>query len=151
MKFFIFTSISFLMTIANASTVSVVGPCSETPVFISENVQHDEKITLGELTVQIFEKNQIPFVGSVDGITAILNSPQGGDAIEKLSQKEFRLYGWCVNVNGVDPAAMPNEVIIEKTDSEIIWYYAYATALNGQWTEMCVPSHTKKSLKICQQ
>lgn len=141
----------FLILKAQASTVEVVGPCSEAPQFISEDIKHDEKMSLGDLTIQVFEQNKISYQGSREGMTAILDSPIGDEAIEQVSSNEIRFYGWCVQVDGFEPGDMPDQVLLKNVNSKIVWFYAYATSLNGKWTEMCTPAYTKKSLAICKK
>lgn len=139
----------FFVAQVRASVVEVIGACDEKAEFISEKIVHDEKMTLGDLTISIFEKHKIPFRGSREGIAMIFDSPTGDEAIEKVSENETRFYGWCVQVDGFEPGDMPDQVYLKNLDSKITWFYAYAASKDGLWTEICVPSYTKKSLKIC--
>ena len=149
MKTLILTLTCFFVIESRASVVEVIGACDEKPQFVSENILHDEKMTLGDLTIQVLEKNQIPFRGSREGIAAIFDSPTGDEAIEKVSEEEMRFYGWCVHVDGFEPGDMPDEVFLKNPNSKITWFYAYASTIKDRWEEICVPSYTKKSLKIC--
>ena len=132
-----------LSATVRASVIKVIGACDEKPQFVSENIVHDEKMTLGDLTILVFEKHKIPFRGSREGIAMIFNSPTGDDAVEKVSENEMRFYGWCVQVDGYEPGDMPDQVYLKNLDSKITWFYAYAACKDGLWTEICVPSYTK--------
>lgn len=149
MKLKLFFGVIFFQISLMASTIEVVGACSETAQFISTDTQHDENTTLGDLTVKVFQDNQIPFQGSREGIKTIMNSPTGDDAIDIISDTEARFYGWCVHVDGVEPSLMPDKVILTNPKSKIVWFYAYAKVVRDQWTEMCVPAHTAKDKKFC--
>ncbi len=151
MKMLILISTFLLASQVQASIVEVIGACDEKPQFVSEKIMHNEKMTLGDLTVSVFEQNQIPFRGSREGIAMIFNSPTGDDAVEKISDTETRFYGWCVQVDGFEPGDMPDQVFLKNLDSKITWFYAYAASKDGLWKEICVPSYTQKSLKICKQ
>ena len=117
MKTLILTLTCFFVIESRASVVEVIGACDEKPQFVSENILHDEKMTLGDLTIQVLEKNQIPFRGSREGIAAIFDSPTGDEAIEKVSEEEMRFYGWCVHVDGFEPGDMPDEVFLKNPDA----------------------------------
>lgn len=145
MKLSLFASVLFFQFSVMASTVEVIGACSETPEFISEDVLHDQTKTLGDLTIEIFNQNKIPYQGSREGISQIFNSAIGDDAIEVLSEDEARFYGWCVHVDGVEPGLMPDQVILTNPASKITWFYAYASVYKNEWKEMCVPAYKVSS------
>ncbi len=149
MKLKLFLSILFFQISSWASTIEVVGACSETSQFTSQNVLHDSTKSLGDLTVEVFEQNQVPYRGSSRGIAQIFNSPTGDDAIEVLSDTEARYYGWCVHIDGLEPGLMPDQVLLLNTNSKITWFYAYALVSNNEWKEMCIPSYTIKPKKFC--
>jgi len=150
MKLYLFASVLFLQISAMASTIEVIGACSETSEFISEDIIHDSTKTLGDLTIEIFNQNKVPYQGSREGISQIFNSATGDDAIEMISDEEARFYGWCVHVDGVEPGSMPDQVTLANPHSKITWFYAYASVYKNEWKEMCAPAYKVKSPKFCQ-
>jgi hypothetical protein len=132
-----------------ASTLTVIGPCDSKPTFQSGPLSHLPTVTLGDFTVKALSDAQVPFKGSREGIVSIQNSPSGDDALEVLSDSEMRAYGWCVSVNGKQPSAMPDQVILSDVNSRVIWFYAYALYSAGEWKKFCVPSYRLKSPFVC--
>lgn len=151
MKLSLFLSVLFFQISILASTIEVVGACSETPKFISENIAHDSTKALGDLTIEVFDQNKIPYRGTREGIAQIFNSATGDDAIEVISDMEARFYGWCVHVDGVEPGLMPDQVVLTNPNSKITWFYAYALIYKNEWKEMCVPAYAVKSKKFCHE
>lgn len=149
MKFSLLLGILFFNISIFASTIEVVGACSEIPLFSSENISHDSMKTLGDVTIEVFDQNQIPYRGSREGIAQIFNSATGDDAIEIVSDVEARFYGWCVHVDGIEPGEMPDKVLLSNPNSKITWFYAYASVYKNDWKEMCVPAFKVKSKKFC--
>jgi hypothetical protein len=133
---------------AFAHQVTVIGPCSEKPLFQIESVS--KAATLGDLTVEVFQKHQIPFEGDRSSIRSIQNSPVGDEALEILSDRQMRAYGWCVTVNGEEPGEMPDQVVLSR-DSKIVWFYAYSLYDSGSWKTMCSPSYRLQSPFVCSQ
>jgi hypothetical protein len=131
-----------------SSTVTVIGPCDAKPLLQVQT--NSQAPTLGDLTVEVFQQNRIPFVGDRSGIKSIRNSPIGDEALEVLSNSKMRSYGWCVSVNGVQPAKMPDEVRLQGNSNNILWFYAYSLYDRGLWKDYCTPSYKVRSLPVCQ-
>lgn len=149
MKLFLFSWVLILQISTSASTIEVIGACSDQPLFISADVSHESNKTLGDFTVEIFQKQQIPFNGSREGVAQIFDSVMGDEAIEVLSDEEARFYGWCVHVDGIETNRMPDQVLLENPHSKITWFYAYASVYRNEWREMCVPVHLLKPSLFC--
>lgn len=148
MKRWTFLSVLTLtLNLQAANTLTVIGPCSEKPVY--EVSADSPTSTLGDFTVDILQKNQIPFQGDRSGIKAIFDSPTGDEALEILSDSQMRAYGWCVTVNGLQPGRMPDEVPLTGSGNHIVWFYAFAFYDKGEWKSFCTPSHTVRSPQIC--
>ncbi len=148
MKYILF-AFSLTMSIqSQALTWKVFGACSNSPVQQGEVIADISK-SVGAITVDIFNKNKIPFIGAAEGMNSILNTPLGMDAIEVVSDTEMRVYGWCYSVNGKDPLQMPHEIKFQKQTDELIWYYAYSTNAKGQWADYCSPAYWTKAIQFC--
>lgn len=132
---------------ANALQLTVVGPCTATPLL---DVQSTATSTnLGDLTVSLLTKYQISFHGDRTGIASIANSPVGDAALEILPDHSFRSYGWCVSVDNVQPQTSPNNVRIDSSVQSVKWFYASTRNVNGNWVEYCAPAYVSHSLSIC--
>lgn len=133
---------------SHALTWKVFGACSNSPVHQGE-VSADLTKSVGAITVDIFNENKIPFVGAAEGMNSILNTPIGLEAMEVVSDNEARVYGWCYSVNGKSPVQMPHEIKFLKQTDELIWYYAYSTNKNNEWTDYCSPAYWIKAIQFC--
>ncbi len=149
MKLFSLLIVVFLtLDSVSGHELSVVGPCSQSPVFeASINSKFD---TVGDLTIHIFDKNNVPYLGNERGINVIFNSPIGDGALEILSDTEMRAYGWCFFVNGKVSMEYANETYLNPGD-KVEWVYSYAFYSKGEWKSMCNPSYKIKSDNICKK
>lgn len=135
---------------ASAITYSVLGPCAPESIYAgSIKVDLDESV--GSTTLEIFEAQKIPYNGSEIGMSSILNTPVGDEAIEILSDSKMRAYGWCFSINGNIPDALSNEVYFTKQNDHLSWFYAYSTYDQGVWTDYCVPSYKIKAPQFCKK
>lgn len=131
-----------------AHELSVIGPCSEKPLFATEVANKFE--TVGDLTIHTFNKNGIPYLGNERGINTIFHSPIGDGALEVISDTEMRAYGWCFFVNGEVVMEYADETYLNPGD-KIEWIYSYALYSAGEWKSMCNPSFLTKSEYICKK
>lgn len=127
-----------------ANEIYFQGPCEEKPFLVHQATA----INAGELTIKALEQNSIEFVGSVGGINSILGTPVGMEAIEVISDTKMRAYGWCFEIDGFQPAAMPDEISLNGTE-QVRWFFAYSTYDSGVWKDYCTPSYSLKSSFIC--
>lgn len=92
-------------------------------------------LNVGEMSVQVLETHQIPFQGSVYGISKITDL---GQDIEVISDFEMKAYGWCFSIDGVIPETMPDQTPLLAEAKHIQWFYAYAHYYKGEWIGQCV-------------
>lgn len=140
----------FLTVSHNAHAVyfTVIGACSEKPVH-SGSFKTDLEDSVGKISMDIFDFNKIPYVGTEHGMNSIINSPVGLDAMEVISDSKMRAYGWCFSVNGVIPDVLASETYFSKQNDVLNWFYAYSTYDQGVWTDYCVPAYKIKSPQFC--
>lgn len=120
----------------------IIGQKSEEPVYQGfENV--DLRKTLGEITVALLQKKEISFIGSAVGIKSIFGTPMGDDAIVIESPTRMRVYGWCYEVDGVQPSVMPDKFYFTDQKSKMRWFFAYTVYDQGNWIDFCTPAHKK--------
>lgn len=134
---------------AMALDFKVVGPCEEKP--IAETSVVATATNLGDLTISTLTSLGLPLTGDKSGISSIANSPRGDEALEVLSDTLMRAYGWCVEVDGIQPAVMPDEVKISSATKSVTWFYAYSLYDAGNWKDYCTPAWRLHSLPVCHQ
>lgn len=147
MKRFIAGSIILLSLESSALEIQFIGPCSEKPLY-STVVESTEAKDVGNLSIEVLEKAQIPYQGTYKGIYQIQDSPVGLDAMEVISDHEMLSYGWCFEVDGEMPDVYPDEIAL-KGVRRIRWIYGYAQYLNGEWVTQCKKSYLRRSPFIC--
>jgi hypothetical protein len=76
-------------------------------------------------------------------------TPTGEDALEILSRRQMRSYGWCYTVDGVAPEVYPSDFLIEETTGVIEWFFGYAFYDSGEWLSQCEPLHLSPYPFIC--
>lgn len=134
---------------ASALDFKVIGPCSETPQV--QTTVAASATTLGDLTVSTLTSLGVPFTGERSGIATIADSPQGDEALEVLSDTQMRAYGWCVEIDGLQPDVMPDEVPVTAATKSITWFYAYSFYDAGVWKDYCSPSWKLRTLAVCKK
>lgn len=138
----------FFSLTVQAVYFDVIGACSQKPQYAGSFIT-DTSESVGKISVDIFEANQIPYIGSEEALAMIANSPMGLDAMEVLSDTKMRAYGWCFSVNGQIPELLASKVYLTSQDDYISWFYAYSTYDSGIWRDYCVPSYRLKSKQFC--
>lgn len=130
---------------AGATTIEVIQPCAERIAMQSMTTGK----TVAEATVTALTAAGIPFVGTSEGgISSILQTPIGVDAIEIISNQDMRAYGWCFEVDGVQPGAMPDRVSLHGAE-HIKWFYGSALYKAGDWVSFCDPSSAQTPVELC--
>jgi hypothetical protein len=132
-----------------AVTYEVIGPCSATPVNSGTYDVKDLKMSVGKISVTIFDQQKIPYIGSDAGFNSILNTPTGLDSIEVLSDTKMRAHGWCYSVNGVNPDVLAGDYLLNSNDDKIVWFFGYSTYDKGEWVDYCVPSYKVHAAQFC--
>ena len=139
----------FMSFNAHAITYEVIGPCSPTPAYSGTYDLENLSINAGKASINIFNRDKIPYIGVEKGINTILNTPIGPETLEIISGTKMRAYGWCYTVNGVGPDIMPDEYFFQSNNDKLVWFYAYSTYDNGNWTDYCMPSYKIKAARFC--
>ncbi len=141
-------SLLTLTTTLYALDFTIIGACDQKPLF-NKKITITKEVNLGELSVAVLTKNQIPFKGASDGINSIYNTPTGLDAIEIVSDTKMRAYGWCFSIDGAVPDKMPDQIPVLKDTKKILWWFAFSTQDMGQWVDYCVPSYQVRATQFC--
>ncbi|MFT6068315.1 MAG: hypothetical protein ACJAT2_000082 [Bacteriovoracaceae bacterium] len=146
MKIALTISILLLSSSLFSAEVYFQGPCDKES-FLSAKVS-GENLTAGGITISALEDSKTEYIGSEGGLNSVIGTPIGMEAIEVISNTKMRAYGWCYEIDGFQPAAMPDEIVLEG-DEVIRWFFAYSTYEDGNWKDYCVPSYELKSPFIC--
>jgi len=147
-KIFIAIWLLILNVSLYALDFTIVGPCNKAPLF-NKKINVSAEVNLGELSVAVLTKNQIPFKGAAEGINSIYNTPVGIDAIEVVSDTKMRAYGWCFSIDGEVPDKMPDQIPVFKDSKKVLWWFAYSTQDMGKWVDYCVPSYNVRAAQFC--
>jgi hypothetical protein len=139
----------FLPTTLSAGIIKITGPCSVNPKFESQ-LEFTSGNSLGFLTINILNNNDIPYLGIDKGIHSIYNTPTGLEALEVIDDRRMRSYGWCYEVDGEQPLVMPHEFEMKSNHKEVHWFFAYSSYDSGEWLDYCVPAHLLKPKFLCE-
>lgn len=143
-----FLVLAFLSMPALAVQFVVQAPCASAP-WLNVAVNAMPGRSVGRVTVDTLTQAHLPFSGSEAGVKSIRGTVTGDAALEVISDKEMRAYGWCFLVNGKQSSAMPDKTPIYSSSDKVTWFFGYAHYLNGKWVEMCVPTHVRRPRFIC--
>lgn len=126
-----------LISLSFAITIEVIGPKND---IIIPKTKFNANIsrTVGEITVAIFEDQNITFDGNARGMKSIKGYE---NYVDIVSPSEFKAYGWCFSVNGVSPDTMSDQTHFENEDDVLGWYYAFAHYKDGNWISQCEPAN----------
>ncbi len=140
-------SLSLLLSLnTNALKFEIIDSCSKKPVF--ETMVTDSYPTVGKLSLEVLAKNNIQNLSSDYGISQLMNSPIGLDAMEILSDTLMRSHGWCYSVDGVVPELLMNELELTGSEEVITWFMGHSTYIGNPqtgeaiWEGQCVPSNS---------
>lgn len=150
MKSILFSTVLTLFaTQASAVTWEILNPCTGKVQRQGRGVVQSPFPSVGHFTVAELKKNRIEFLGGEGMIQSIFSTPVGEKAIEVLNDRNMWAYGWCYEVNGVEPGLMPIQVMIKSQNDHIRWFYAFTEMKNGQWLTMCRPAEQRPFKRYC--
>ena len=130
-----------------AAQITIQRPCSNES-FVDFKYKLDGKSNVGTETVRILNDLKVPFQGTERGMSSILNTPTGLNAMDVINDTEMLAYGWCYAVNGFEPGSYADEFEVSK-DDHIVWWYGYARYKDGQWITQCTPSVSRQDSVFC--
>lgn len=119
----------------------IIGQDSALPVH-QGTLEIDLRDSVGKVTVSILEQQKISYIGNEAGMNSILGTPTGEDAMVIVNDDTMRVYGWCYEVDGMQPDVMPDEFYFPAQASNLRWFYAFSLYEKGEWRGYCLPAHT---------
>lgn len=147
MKLFI-TLLSLFSLNALAIEFEITNLCDDKPYTLVE-ISHENFKNVGEITLEVLNLQNIKFKGNLFGISSMLKTPTGMEAIEVISNTEMKSYGWCYYVDGHGPDVLMNEYPIDENTKTVRWVFGYAHYKGGQWRTYCTPVFKHKEDFIC--
>lgn len=144
----LFIFLLIVSTNAHALTYEVVGACDSKPVFQGNLDFAGIAKSVGAASIEIFERDKIPYIGAENGMNSILGTPTGMDAIEVINREELRAYGWCYEVDGRQPTEMPDQLILQGGE-HLRWFYAFSLNRRNEWVSYCDPAFVVKPEALC--
>ncbi len=145
---FIFVALFVLAQSTFALNFKVFGPCQD-QALLDIDTEISKSISAGELTVELFNKNHVPYLGATAYMQSIYNTPFGLDAMEVVSDSYMRSHGWVYSVNGNVPDTYPHEVFVTN-DAQVIWYFGYVVYDSGVWATEYLYTNKIKPEQFCQ-
>ena len=146
MKYLILLLVSFN---ALAVDINFIGPCDKKPLLTGSLGNKYE--TVGDITIQFLNKNNVRYEGNTRGINTAFNTPVGDAALEVISDTEMRAYGWCYFVDGMGPDVFADEYPMDAKIKRIDWIFGFAHYKNGTWIYNCTPAFKIKPKFICKK
>ena len=136
---------------AHAVEFTLHSPCdySQKTIRTHIKIENQHLISVGDISLKVFKKYNIPFLGTNRGFNSILETPTGIDSLVIISHNEMLSYGWCFSVNGIAPEVYPHEYILKEGDL-INWWYGYAHFQDGEWRGQCLSAKEDFLPVFCQ-
>ena len=132
-----------------ALTFEVTELCEDKP-HISEEIPVLTLTNVLDFTKYHLKNLAIPHTFNENGITSILDTPVGYDSYEFITNNHMRVYGWCYEVNGVQPSIVASEFMVDPESQDIIrWFYGYAEVVEGTWIHYCKPVYEMRMAFVC--
>ncbi len=130
--------VTFLISF-KTSAVTLEVTAKNNVLLLHSSYEHILPSTVGKISVDVFDKESIPYKGGAYVISQLFElGGRGADDIEIISESEMKAYGWCFSINGDVPNTMPDMTDVIDQNSKIVWFYAYAHYKNGAWIGQCV-------------
>ena len=148
LRIVLFIVTASLVPCAHAAQVRVQNPCAEN-TWLNVTLSTVIGSSVGSVTVEALTNLGVPFQGSEQGIRSIRNTVTGDDAMEVISDREMRAYGWCYRLNGVEPDLFPDQVFVQSDADVIYWFFGFAHYKDGKWVTYCTPTQTIRPTYIC--
>lgn len=148
----IISIISFLLislSSFSAVNISIIGACTSEALHQETYTKFPTDWTIGDISIDFFEKEEIQWDGSRIGIEQLIEIPTDDNELIILSDQEMLAYGWCYSVNGNVPEEYPHKITVLPGD-HIVWYFAYSRYLEGKWVSQCVPSYQSPRQEFCE-
>ncbi len=132
-----------------AATLEIRDPCVDQAKFSGELTLSAAK-SVGQVSVEVFDREKIPYIGSDLGMNSIYDTPVGNPSMEFPEPGVLKVYGWCYELNGVQPAEMPDKVMMTEKD-RLVWFYGYALWRDREWKTYCAPAHESPLRSYCEK
>lgn len=149
-KFLLLLPLLILASPAQAVRLVVQDPCAAAP-WLDVEASASVGDSVGLATIATLDREAVPYVGNDHGINSIRDTVTGDRALEILSDREMRAYGWCFRINGREPNEFAHQVMIESEDDVVYWVFGFAHYLDGRWISNCTPTHTLRPAHVCGQ
>jgi hypothetical protein len=132
----------FFTFFCNAATVNFFGACLNKPILHTKIASGSSLLAV---STQILDHHHVSYQATENSIDTLFGLSSSGVyettyQDPTLGPNDFRVYGWCYEVNGEVLSSLPSDYIVKPNDT-INWFYGYASYQNGSWTGMCQKSY----------
>ncbi len=135
------------VTEALGASLKVENPCLPAESVV-ETVTPVVGWSVGQATQMVLDQKKVPYEGDASYFVSLFHTPQGLDAIVVLDSQRFLSFGWCYEVNGLQPAQLAGERILENSD-QVRWFFGSLLYNNGNWSTQCVPLESPQRDHFC--
>lgn len=134
---------------ANALEFKIQNICEDS-AFLDSDISIFLPASVSKITHYMFNNFKIQFEGDENSISSILGTPVGDASIEVVADDHMFVYGWCYEVDGVQPNVIMSQFTFDPhIHKEIKWVFGYAEYLRGQWVTYCTPVYKDPREYIC--
>lgn len=137
-------------TASLAATLEVRDPCKDASAHRFALPPLADGQTVGQVSMDTFEREKVPYIGSELGMNSILNTPVGEPSMEFPGPGQLKVYGWCFELNGQQPTEMPDKIFLKNGD-HLVWFYGYALWKDREWKTYCSPAHESPLKNYCEK
>lgn len=122
----------------------------EDSLYLESDISVFLPATVSEITIYALESSETPYEGNADAINSIIGTPSGDDLVEYISDDHLYVYGWCYEVDGIQPDVFMSQFTFDPLKNETIrWVFGYAEFKLGKWISYCTPVHKNPRPFIC--
>jgi hypothetical protein len=137
-----------ISTLSSATQLTVLNPCNKEP-WLAITAETLPGKSVGAWTREFLEQSKFPYKGSDAGLSTIGGLPAADRVLEVLAADQMRAYGWCYQVDGVEPGLMPDQYLLSGRETSVLWFLGFAEYSRGEWVSMCKPTDLSHATFLC--
>jgi len=141
---------TFTLPLAWPITWEIIQPCKNEIMVEGNTIIEKSLPSVGSFTIERLNEKKIDYLGNENGLISLNKTPWGEAAMDVVSDNEMYIYGWCYQVNEVNPELMPADYFFQNKNDHLRWIFSFSHYLNGDWVSMCVPAYERPLQSFCQ-
>ena len=134
---------------ASALEFKIQNVCEDS-LFLDSDISIFLPAKVSDITIYALNNFNVPYEGNSDAISSLIGTPNGNDLVEYISNDHLYVYGWCYEVDGVQPDVFMSHFIFDpEINKTIKWVFGFAEFRTGEWLTYCTPVHKDPRPFIC--